>query len=60
VVETIDTGEQYGFGVDPGNQDLLDALNRVLDEIKDDGMYEQLYGRFGDLAPGGNIVGADS
>lgn len=56
VVDKIDTGEQYGFGVDPGNEELLDALNRVLQEIKDDGTYEQIYGRFGDLPPGGNIV----
>jgi polar amino acid transport system substrate-binding protein len=58
VVEQIDTGEEYGFAVDPNNQELLDALNRVLQEIKDDGTYEEIYGRFGDLPPGGNIVAA--
>jgi ABC-type amino acid transport substrate-binding protein len=56
VVETIDTGEEYGFGVDPQNEALLDALNQVLQEIKDDGTYEEIYGRFEDLPPGGNIV----
>jgi polar amino acid transport system substrate-binding protein len=60
VVEQIDTGEEYGFAVDPNNQELLDALNRVLQEIKDDGTYEEIYGQFGDLPPGGNIVAADS
>lgn len=60
VVARIDTGEQYGFGVDPNNPQLLEALNRVLREIKDDGTYEQIYGRFGDLPPGGNIVAAGS
>jgi ABC-type amino acid transport substrate-binding protein len=60
VVEKIDTGEEYGLAVDPNNQELLDALNAVLEEIKDDGTYEEIYGRFGDLPPGGNIVAAGS
>jgi polar amino acid transport system substrate-binding protein len=60
VVEKIDTGEQYGFGVDPNNQELLEVLNGVLQEIKDDGTYEEIYGRFGDLPPGGNIVATAS
>jgi polar amino acid transport system substrate-binding protein len=60
VVEKIDTGEQYGFGVDPNNQVLLEVLNGVLEEIKDDGTYEEIYGRFGDLPPGGNIVATPS
>lgn len=60
VVETIDTDEQYGFGVDPANEALLEALNQALQEIKDDGTYTQIYGEFPDLPPGGNIVEAGS
>jgi polar amino acid transport system substrate-binding protein len=60
VVEKIDTGEQYGFGVDPNNQELLEVLNGVLQETKDDGTYDEIYGRFGDLPPGGNIVATAS
>ena len=58
VVVVIDTGERYGFPVDPNNEELLDALNQVLQEMKDDGTYERIYGEF-DLSPGGNILEAD-
>jgi polar amino acid transport system substrate-binding protein len=58
VVQTIDTGERYGFAVDPQNDELLDALNRVLAEIKEDGTYQRLYDRYEELPPGGNILEA--
>lgn len=58
VVQTLDTGERYGFGVDPRNQELLTALNRTLAEIKRDGTYQRLYERFEQLPPGGNILEA--
>jgi polar amino acid transport system substrate-binding protein len=56
VAETIDTGERYGFAVDPQNPELLRALNEALAEIKEDGTYQQLYERFEQLPPGGNIL----
>jgi len=58
VVEKIDTGERYGFGVDPQNPELLEALNRVLAEIKEDGTYQRLYDQFEQLPAGGNILEA--
>ncbi|HSK14639.1 MAG TPA: basic amino acid ABC transporter substrate-binding protein [Gaiellaceae bacterium] len=58
VVDTIDTGERYGFAVDPNNEELLDALNDALQEMLDDGTYERIYGDF-DLPPGGSILEAD-
>jgi ABC-type amino acid transport substrate-binding protein len=58
VVDTIDTGERYGFAVDPNNEELLDALNDALQEMFDDGTYARIYGMF-DLPPGGNILEAD-
>src|ERR687892_598875 len=36
VTQTIDTGERYGFAVDPQNPELLSALNDALAEIKED------------------------
>lgn len=58
VVQTIDTGERYGFGVDPQNPELLDALNDALAEMKEDGTYQRLYDQFEQLPPGGNILEA--
>lgn len=55
-VETIDTGERYGFPVNPRNDELLDALNGALEEIKSDGTYNEIYDRYEDLGPGGNVV----
>lgn len=55
VATVIDTGERYGFAVDPENEALLEELNRVLAEIIDDGTYADIYGRYEDLPPGGRI-----
>lgn len=59
VVETIDTGERYGFGVDPQNEELLAALNSVLAEMIEDGTYATIYASFTGLSPGGSIVAAE-
>lgn len=58
VVEIIDTGERYGFAVDPEKQALLDAMNRVLREIIDDGTYDTIFAKYSDLPPGGDIRSA--
>lgn len=58
IVQTIDTGERYGFAVDPRNEELLTALNRALAEIKQDGTYQRIYQKFEDLPRGGNILQA--
>jgi polar amino acid transport system substrate-binding protein len=55
VVTVIDTGEQYGFGVNPENEELLEAMNAVLQELIADGTYAEIYGRYEDLPPGGRI-----
>jgi ABC-type amino acid transport substrate-binding protein len=56
LVEQIPTGEAYGIAVDPENEDLLDAVNQALAEIIEDGTYEEIYGRYKDLPPGGNVA----
>lgn len=44
VVETYDTGEQYGFAVaEEGSDALLEAINQGLQTIRDEGTYDQLY-----------------
>lgn len=56
LVQAIDTGEFYGIAVDPNNADLLEIVNGLLGEIISDGTYEEIYGRYPDLPPGGNIA----
>lgn len=56
VVETIDTGERYGFAVNPKNEKLLARMNKALDETISDGTYAKIYARYPDLPPGGDIT----
>jgi len=56
LVQQIPTGESYGIAVDPENEELLDAINEVLAEIIEDGTYDDIYGSYPDLPPGGNIA----
>ncbi len=58
IVQTLDTGERYGFAVDPRNEELLAALNRALAESKQDGTYQRVYEMFEELPSGGNILEA--
>ncbi len=60
IVESIDTDERYGFAFSPDNPELREAANGALAEIIADGTYEEIYARFEDLPPGGNIVQAGS
>jgi polar amino acid transport system substrate-binding protein len=43
VVQTITTGEQYGFPMQPQNTSLQDAVNGALQDSIDDGTYEKIY-----------------
>jgi ABC-type amino acid transport substrate-binding protein len=42
IVETIPTGEQYGIAF-PAGSDLVDPVNKALEEIKQDGTYAKIY-----------------
>lgn len=55
LVQTIDTGERLGFPVNPGNRELLDAINEALREIIADGTYRKIYDAYPDLGTGGDI-----
>lgn len=56
VVETIDTDEEYGFGINPQNKALLREVNRVLQQMIDDGTYTRIYEKWFPDAPAGNIA----
>ncbi len=56
VVAVIDTGEEYGFGVNPRNKTLLREVNRVLRAIIDDGTYARIYRKWFPDAPAGSVA----
>ena len=43
IVEKFPTDEQYGFAVKQGNTVLLDAVNAELQELRDNGTYDEVY-----------------
>lgn len=46
VVETFETGEQYGFAAAPDNDALIDAVDEQLAEMRDDGTYDEIHERY--------------
>ncbi|MFE6283799.1 transporter substrate-binding domain-containing protein [Streptomyces sp. NPDC057877] len=43
VAEQVNTGEQYGFTVQKGNDKLREAINKALADAQSDGTYKKLY-----------------
>ncbi|MGV9250200.1 transporter substrate-binding domain-containing protein [Streptomyces sp. NPDC003697] len=43
VVDSLNTGEQYGFTVKKGNTELRTAINKAIADAKADGTYKKLY-----------------
>lgn len=46
VVETYETDEQYGFAIKKGNTQLVDDVNGALDEMREDGSYDEIYNKY--------------
>jgi polar amino acid transport system substrate-binding protein len=46
VVETYDTGEQYGLAAKLGNDALVKAVNDALAGMKSDGTYDEIYNKY--------------
>ncbi len=46
IVEEYSTDEQYGFAVKQGNTQLLDAVNEQLNELRDNGKYDEIYNTY--------------
>ena len=52
VTQQFKTGEQYGFGMKKGTSDELAAVvNRVLEQARTDGTYDQLYEKWFGVKP---------
>jgi polar amino acid transport system substrate-binding protein len=46
VVETYETDEEYGFAIKKGNTQLVDDVNGALEEMRDDGTYDEIYNKY--------------
>jgi polar amino acid transport system substrate-binding protein len=58
VVRAIKTGESYGFALAKESDELRQAVNGALDEIKRDGTYERIFGKWFGSDPCRSIVEA--
>ncbi|KAA1429044.1 ABC transporter substrate-binding protein [Nocardioides antri] len=46
VVETYDTDEEYGLAIKKGNSQLVDDVNGALEEMREDGTYDEIYNKY--------------
>jgi polar amino acid transport system substrate-binding protein len=46
IVEEYSTDESYGFAVKKDNTQLLDAVNGQLQELRDNGKYDEIYNKY--------------
>jgi ABC-type amino acid transport substrate-binding protein len=58
IAEKVPTEEEYGIAVGQGETELLDEINKGLEEVIDDGTYKTIYEKWFKLAPPEEIVNA--
>jgi polar amino acid transport system substrate-binding protein len=58
IAEKIPTEEQYGIAVAQGETELLDEINKGLEEVMDDGTYKRIYEKWFKLEPPKEIFSA--
>ena len=46
VLEEMLSDEQYGIAVKPGNADLMEKINAGLATLKENGGFDELYGKY--------------
>jgi polar amino acid transport system substrate-binding protein len=51
IVQSIATGEQYGFAVSKDNPGLESAVDNALQELIQDGTYDQIFSKYFNFAP---------
>jgi polar amino acid transport system substrate-binding protein len=51
IAEKVPTEEEYGIAVAQGESDLLDEINKGLEEVMDDGTYKTIYEKWFKLEP---------
>ena len=58
IAEKVPTEEEYGIAVAQGETDLLDEINKGLEEVMDDGTYKTIYEKWFKLEPPEEIFSA--
>jgi ABC-type amino acid transport substrate-binding protein len=58
IAEKIPTEEEYGIAVAQGDEELLDEINKGLEEVMDDGTYKEIYEKWFKLEPPEEIFSA--
>jgi polar amino acid transport system substrate-binding protein len=58
VSAAIPTEESYGFVVPQGEEELLDEMNKALEELKDDGTFTQIYEKWFKREPTNALLNA--
>lgn len=51
IAEKVPTEEEYGIAVAQGDTELLEEINKGLEEVLDDGTYKKIYEKWFKLAP---------
>jgi len=58
IAEKIPTEEEYGIAVAQGDEEVLDEINKGLEEVMDDGTYKKIYKKWFKLEPPEEIFSA--
>lgn len=58
IAEKVPTEEEYGIAVAQGDSELLEEINKGLEEIQNDGTYKKIYKKWFKLEPPKAIFGA--
>ncbi len=58
IAEKVPTEEEYGIAVAQGEEELLDEINKGLEEVQDDGTYNEIYEKWFKLEPPESISSA--
>jgi ABC-type amino acid transport substrate-binding protein len=58
IAEKVPTEEEYGIAVAQGDEELLEELNKGLEEVMDDGTYKTIYEKWFKLEPPKEIFSA--
>jgi polar amino acid transport system substrate-binding protein len=56
IADVLSTGESFRIAVRPNRPALLEAINTALAAMIDDGTYESIYRRYGELPAGGRVT----
>jgi ABC-type amino acid transport substrate-binding protein len=51
IAEKVPTEEEYGIAVAPGDEELLEEINKGLEEVEKDGTYKKIYEKWFHLEP---------